>query len=380
MKHKMVVLYGNESKKASSAFIQRNIAYGQWVARLLDAQFSGAFDPRATYYGPVYYVPARTLVMSLEEASKHGIYSTDDFFGGIVPESYIGTKAITHQVLPHTKHRPANWSHQFAETVAEVVLPGLCVFDNEDAKQAALQLFERGEVRFKPALGRSSRGQAVIRTCAELAYQLAQLTPHELQTHGVILEQHLHNIATLSIGTLSLAGRHISYYGQQYTTINNQGKVDYGGSDLCCIRGTLEQLLQIALPEHIQRAIQQAIIYDRARHHYPDLLASRRNYDIGQGYDQQGNFYSGVLEHSWRIGGATGAELCAFEALYQDTTLASVEASTRCVFGPHTELPPHAIVQFDGVDSEFGPMKVYTVIGKMCRSLHQSTDQEGTAK
>src|SRR5438105_6312502 len=102
MKHTMVVLYGNESKKPVSAFIQRNEAYAQWIAQLLNAQLAGTFDPHATYNESVYYVPARTLVMSLQEAKKRGITSSDDFFGGIVPESYIGTKAIAHQVVAHT--------------------------------------------------------------------------------------------------------------------------------------------------------------------------------------------------------------------------------------------------------------------------------------
>jgi hypothetical protein len=368
MKHTIVVLYGNESKKAVSAFIQRNEAYAQWIAQLLNAQFVGTFDPHAMYNEPVYYVPARTLVMSLQEAKERGITSSEDFLGGIVQESYIGTKVITHQVVAHTTHKPASWSDRFADAVKEVVLPGFSVFHNSDARRAASHLLEQGKVRFKPALGRSGRGQAVVRTLEELEYQLSLLGPYKLQTHGVVLEQQLDDISTLSVGTLSLEREQISYYGRQRTTINNQGNIDYGGSDLCCIRGTFEQLLQIDIPEHINLAIKQAIIYDRARYHYPDLLASRRNYDIGQGHDHKGNFYSGVLEHSWRIGGATGAELYAIEYFRKDATITCVEASTHCVFGEHTDLPSQARIQFDGIDSDFGPMKVYTTIGKILRT------------
>ena len=370
MKHKIVVLHGNESKKAVSAFVQRNEAYARWVAQLLDAQFVGTFDPHVTYSEPVYYVLARTLVMGLQEAKSRGITTSDDFLGGIVPESYIGTKAITHQVLAHTTYKPASWSNGFPDAVKEVVLPGFTVFHNDDAKQAALHLFKQGAIRFKPAIGRSGRGPAVIHNIEELEYRLSQLGPDELQTHGVVLEQQLDDISTLSVGTLSLEGEHISCYGKQRTTINNQGNIDYGGSDLCCIRGTFDQLLQLEIPEHIRLAIKQAIIYDNARHHYPDLLASRRNYDIGQGHDHKGNFYSGVLEHSWRIGGATGAELCAFEYFRKDATITCVEASTHCVFGEHTDLPPQARIQFNGRDSDFGPMKVYTVVGKILHGVN----------
>jgi len=374
MKHAIVVSYGNESKKVVSAFVQRNEAYAQWIAQLLNARFAGTFDPHTMYNKPVYYVPARTLVMSLQEARKRGINSLNDFLGGIVQERYIATKAITHQVVPHTIHKPVGWSHGFANAVKEVVLPGFSVFDNDDAKWAALHLLERGEVRFKPALGSSGRGQAVVRTFEELEYRLAQLGPNELQTCGIVLERQLDDISTLSVGTLSLEGEHISYYGRQRTTINNQGNIDYGGSDLCCVRGTFDKLLQLDLPEHIHLAIKQAIIYDRARYHYPDLLASRRNYDVGQGHDHKGNFYSGVLEHSWRIGGATGAELCAFEYFRKDAAITCVEASTHCVFGLHTDLPSQARVQFDGRDSDLGPMKVYTVIGKILHGIERGMD------
>jgi hypothetical protein len=140
------------------------------------------------------------------------------------------------------------------------------------------------------------------------------------------------------------------------------------------MRGTLDQLLQLEVPEHIHLAIKQAIIYDRARCHYPDPLASRRNYDIGQGHDHKGNFYSGVLEHSWRIGGATGAELYAFEYFRKDVTITCVEASTHCVFGQHTDPPSQARIQFDGSDSDFGPMKVYTVVGKILRGVEHGMD------
>lgn len=37
---------------------------------------------------------------------------------------------------------------------------------------------------------------------------------------------------------------------------------------------------------------------------FPGFFASRRNYHIGQGRDAKGRFKSGVLEQSWRIGGA----------------------------------------------------------------------------
>ncbi|MBV9020973.1 MAG: DUF3182 family protein, partial [Ktedonobacteraceae bacterium] len=352
MKHPTVVLYGSGSKKLVSYFVQRNEAYGQWVAKLLHGQFAGNFDLDARYKQPVYYIPVRTPVMSFEQANRLGISSPEHLLGGIVPIGYLATKVITHGLIAENVHKPHGWSNTFADVVKDIVLPGFSVFSKEDAIQAASHLLKGGEVRFKPALARSGRDQAVISRLEELDYRVSQMDADELRTYGLVLERNLHDIRTLSVGTLLLAGKHISYYGSQRMTINNQRSVEYGGSDLFFVKGTFEHLLQLVVPDDIRLAIAQAITYDTAALcHYPDVIASRRNYDVGQGYDQDGNFYSGVLEQSWRIGGATGAELCAFEMFQKDPAIISVEASTFCEFGQEAKVPAQAIVQFDGIDS-----------------------------
>lgn len=364
MRHPTVLLHGSSSPKPVSYFVQRNQAYGRWVAKLLHGQFAGNFDPHATYEKPIYYIPARTLVMNLEEAHALGINSPEDLMGGIVPAAYVGTKAITHGLISDDAHRPHGWSQAFTEAVKDIVLPGFSIFSKEDALQAGLRLLEDGAVRFKPASGRSGRDQAVIANREDLVLHVSRMDSQELQTYGLVLERNLRDISTLSVGTLLLDGQYISYYGTQRMTLNNQGTVEYEGSDLFFVRGPLEYLLQLDVADNIHLAIEQAMIYDAARSHYPGIIASRRNYDVGQGYDRAGNFLSGVLEQSWRIGGATGAELCAFECFQQDANITAVEASTYCVFGWDKQLPPQAIVQFDDADTGYGPMKVYTQLGK----------------
>ncbi|MBV9020761.1 MAG: DUF3182 family protein, partial [Ktedonobacteraceae bacterium] len=61
---------------------------------------------------------------------------------------------------------------------------------------------------------------------------------------------------------------------------------------------------------------------------------------------------------------ATGAELCAFEMFQKDPAIISVEASTFCEFGQEAKVPAQAIVQFDGIDSGYGPIKIYTMLVK----------------
>jgi hypothetical protein len=364
MRHPTVVLHGSSSPKPVSYFVQRNQAYGRWVAKLLHGQFAGNFDPYTTYEKPIYYIPARTLVMSLEEARTLGISGQEDLMGGIVPAGYVGTKAITHGLIADEAHRPDEWSQAFTDAVKHIVLPGFSVFSKEDALQAGMRLLEDGDVRFKPASGRSGRDQAVIASREDLVHHVSRMDSQELQIYGLVLERNLHDINTLSVGTLLLDRHYISYYGTQRMTLNNQGTVEYEGSDLFFIRGALEHLLQLDVADNIRLAMEQAITYDAASSHYPGVIASRRNYDVGQGHDRDGNFLSGVLEQSWRIGGATGAELCAFECFQNDPGITAVESSTYCVFGWDKQLPPQAIVQFDDADTGYGPMKVYTVLGK----------------
>jgi hypothetical protein len=65
-----------------------------------------------------------------------------------------------------------------------------------------------------------------------------------------------------------------------------------------------------------------------------------------------------VLEQSWRIGGASGAEVAALEAFRADPGLRAVRASTVEIYG-EAEPPPNATVYFQGVDERDGPMTKY---------------------
>jgi len=47
-------------------------------------------------------------------------------------------------------------------------------------------------------------------------------------------------------------------------------------------------------------AVNQARRYDKCTCAYPGFVASRRNYDVGQGTDANGEWRSGVFEASWR--------------------------------------------------------------------------------
>src|SRR4029450_12044887 len=89
---------------------------------------------------------------------------------------------------------------------------------------------------------------------------------------------------------------------------------------------------------------------------YPGLYASRRNYDVARGKGADGATRVGVLEQSWRVGGASGAEVRAMRAFLDDATLARVRASTVEMYGPDPAVPPGAFVYFRGIDTHGTPL------------------------
>ena len=95
----------------------------------------------------------------------------------------------------------------------------------------------------------------------------------------------------------------ISYHGVQRPTEDNEGRAVYGGSDLVCVRGGWEALAELPITKEVRVGVEQAITYEMAMDAYPGFMASRRNYDVGQGLDAQGKWRSGVFESSWRSGG-----------------------------------------------------------------------------
>jgi hypothetical protein len=69
-----------------------------------------------------------------------------------------------------------------------------------------------------------------------------------------------------------------------------------------------------------------------------------------------------VLEQSWRIGGASGAEIAALETFRTDPGLHVVDASTFEIFGESPDPPPDARVSFRGVDEQVGPITKYALV------------------
>ena len=144
---------------------------------------------------------------------------------------------------------------------------------------------------------------------------------------------------------------------------DNNGHTVYGGSDLVVVEGDFEALLKLELPDKTRLAITQAQVYDAAASAcFRGFRASRRNYDIAQGVDGRGRACSGVLEQSWRIGGASGAEVAALEAFAQGSGAGAVRASTVELYGEAKTVPEGATVLFRGEDEEVGFVTKYVTL------------------
>ncbi|HEY0846385.1 MAG TPA: DUF3182 family protein [Noviherbaspirillum sp.] len=356
----VVVYPGDAGGEPRSHERMSQVEAAKRLAAILGYRFAGSFDPACRYACPLYYVPNETLV-SLTLAQDLGIHGAHDLFGGVVPFPFIATKTITHPLVARNAARPPGWSNDFSCSVQDVVLPGYAAFSLQDAIAAGRLLLEHGEVRLKSANGIGGLGQTVATNRDELEEQLRLLDVESGLQDGLVLERNLPQINTLSVGQVRVGGLTATYYGAQRLTRNNRGHTVYGGSDLVVSRGDFDALLRRDLPEAIRVAIAQACTYHAAALAcFPGMFASRCNYDIAQGLDHAGRWYSGVLEQSWRIGGASGAEIAALEAFQADPSCEVVRASTTEVYGADAMLPPDAVVYFSGIDARVGQLAKYS--------------------
>jgi hypothetical protein len=330
------------------------------IAHVLGYEYGGRHQAAKDYTAPVFFVPDDTLLV--DEASSLGIRGPNDFYGGIVPRPFIKTKAITHGLVEENAERAPGWSPAFAERVSEIVLPGYTVFSAGDARTAAKRMLRRGGIRVKKPLGASGKGQSLVTTLQELDALLETYVSEEMATYGLVLEENLRQVRTLSVGHIAIDGFTVAYCGVQRIAKDNEGRSVYGGSDLVCVRGGWDALDALAVEPDVRAAVAEAKLYDQAMSEYPGFMASRRNYDIGQGIDSEGRPRSGVFESSWRIGGASPAELLALTEFAQDPSAQVIEAAHVADFGKHREAPAGAVVHFEGDDPQAGPLIRYTMV------------------
>jgi hypothetical protein len=331
------------------------------VAALTGCDAGGWYDPARSYPGKLYFVPCSTLTTT--EAEALGIHGSGDLFGGVVPHAFVATKAISHPLVAPDAAAVPGWSAQLGARLGDTVLEGFTVFRGDDARRAGLQLLAGGAVRVKPVRATGSRGQSVARNPAELQAVLDAVDGVEMEAHGLVLERNLEEVRTFSVGHVCVGGLTATYFGVQKTTRNNEGLEVYGGSDLDVVRGDYDVLLAAALEPEVRHAVDLARRFEAAvRACFPGFHASRSNYDVVVGRDAGGHRHCGVLEQSWRVGGATGPEIAALEAFRADSSCRRVRARGFELFGDSPEPPARASVYFRGKDPRIGLLTKYTVV------------------
>jgi hypothetical protein len=328
------------------------------LAALQGYHYGGDFDRLRLYDGVVYFVPGETL--SRARADQLGIRSERDIFGGVVPYLFVATKTITHALIHENADAPPGWSHEFPRMLTGSVLGGYTAFSADDARRAGARLLEHGPVRVKAACETGGRGQFVAENPEALAAVLRQFAPAELADNGVVLEQNLTDVKTYSVGQVRVGDLVATYFGTQKLVRHRSGLEVYGGSVLTVARGEFDALLGLDIDDATRLAIKQARTYDAAANQcFPGFFASRRNYDVVQGRDRDGVLRCGVLEQSWRIGGASSAEIAALEAFRQDSDLNLVCAECTETYDERAVSPPDATVYFRGVDPKVGFIMKY---------------------
>lgn len=342
-------------------------ALARKLAGVLELDFMEDYRPGEHSQGSVYYVPSRTLVrtVSLEPAELfiQDIRGDEDLFGGIVPHAFVATKAITHALLHPDAAAPEGWSHAFAHDAGPAVLLGITAFSIGDARLAGLRLLALGPVRIKPVRASGGRGQILAVDRRQLDEALGRQDEDEIARYGLVLEEHLHQVETYSVGQARAGGMTMSYAGTQSLTLDNSGLQVYGGSSLLCVRGGYEELLALPMDANWREAVRLARAYDvAAQRCYPGLFASRRNYDVARGRDARGRIKIGVLEQSWRAGGASFAEACALEAFRASPERTVVRAYTRERYGSSHTPPREAQLIYRGDDPETGFITKYGAV------------------
>ena len=334
---------------------------GAQIAELKGTRLAGEFRRTERYPANRYVIPNDTLTVS--QARELGVRSVRDLFGGVVPFPFVATKVIAHRLVEGARVKPPGWSVPFAERTAALALPGYSAFSREDACDAAQRLWQDGRVRIKRPSGIGGTGQTLVADMAELEAELDEFGDAALRTSGIVVERHLDSIETLSVGQVTLDDLVASYWGVQHLTVNNHGHEVYGGTDLVVVRGGFDVLARLDVTAEVSEAIAKACAFDAAvQRDYAGFFASRRNYDVAFGTDAQGVRHCGVLEQSWRIGGASGAEIGALRMFRTDLEVDAVAAATREIYGDDPAIPAGAQIVYRGVDAQAGALtKYYTV-------------------
>ena len=193
-------------------------------------------------------------------------------------------------------------------------------FEPEDALRAGASLLERGPVRVKRATGIGGRGQYVVKGTDDLAEVLGAIDADELSTSGVVIEENLDEVTTYSVGQVRVgrSRRHLLRHaaaddattGAQKSTAAPTCSSCEATSTRCCA-----SRWRNPSGSRSRRPASTTPLPTRAS---PGSSLRGAITTWCRGSMRADGSARGVLEQSWRIGGASGAEIGALEAFRAD--------------------------------------------------------------
>lgn len=306
-----------------------------------------------------FFVPTFALVRQ----NGNPDMTVERFYGGIVHCGFMATKLVTHPHWHDGDNLPEGWTGSFAACLQDCVLPGFSVFSHEHALEAASTLLKEHKVRFKNPYASGGTDQNVIETVHSLDRFLETISDGDI-ANGLVVEEDVENATTYSVGQVQIDNHVGSYLGRQYTSHDRQGNAVYAGSRLRVVRGNWRALLQRLQSPVTRKIVEKAIRYDEAARQHLGLVASRRNYDVLVGPITENGVRCGVLEQSWRVGGASPAEILAMEKLMQDESVTAVQAFLRESRDEAPTFRDDDFIVYSGEDDFGQPLHKYARIEK----------------
>nr|BFE93734.1 hypothetical protein GCM10020185_42700 [Pseudomonas brassicacearum subsp. brassicacearum] len=269
-RNKRVVAY-SVNPQAPRHEVETNRALAQWLAQILGWEYGDSHDSQAGH--DLYLLPTQTLIGTETLMCLGGSRGRRMCGAGMSSMIFICTKAITHGLLNKDAVAPKGWSPLFAKLTRGAVLDGVTVFSLKDARPAAEHLLYIGPIRLKPIHACAGRGQRLIKSLAQFDEIAAGPDAQALFRDGVVLEQHLNEVKTQSVGQCFINGKVLSYCGVQHLTHDSEGVEVYGGSDLLVVQGGYIELLRLELPDDVREAVRLAQVFDDAANQaYPSFF------------------------------------------------------------------------------------------------------------
>ena len=311
--------------------------FARRLAALKDYEAGGLYEPRRPCPGRIYFVPGITLTRS--QAAALGIRGPDDLFGGVVPHAFVATKVISHPLVRPDAAALPGWNPAFGAQVGERCWPAMPLSITTMRAEPAIGCSKAGRCASSRSAPPAAAASGGARRRLELQRQLEAIDPGEVVTHGAGArrkpERRPHHQRRPGEGRRS----HGKLLRPAAPDAQQPGERGLRRLRPDRVRGDFDALLAQDVPPEIRGGDRAGAALQRGRRSLatPASLPRATTTTSSLGRDAAGRSRSGVLEQSWRLGGATGAEIAALEVFRDQPGRNRVRASAIEVFG---ESPP----------------------------------------